>query len=180
MGAKVMHPLSIIPCQLKSIPIYVKSTFNVNGKKTKIHTDTFNEKCIAIQKNVSVFHIKSMNMWNSYGFVNDIFRRFAQNQVDVNIITTSQFSISTTTNEINKYILKDLEQDLSKDYETTLVQDCIILSIVSNNVKKIMSHIKFESIFSEIINISSNNLSINIVMKEKSNDEVREIIKVLI
>lgn len=179
MGAKVMHPLSIIPCQLKSIPIYVKSTFNIDGKQTKIHDEDFNDICIAIQKNVSVFHIKSMNMWNSYGFVNDIFRRFAQNQVDVNIITTSQFSISTTTNETNTYVLKDLEQDLNKDYETKLVQNCIILSVVSNNVKKIMSRINFEIISSEIIHIGSNNLSINIVMKEQTNDFIKIIIEKL-
>ena len=179
MGAKVMHPLSIIPCQLKSIPIYVKSTFNVNGKQTKIHTDDFNDICIAIQKNVSVFHIKSMNMWNSYGFVHDIFRRFAQNQVDVNIITTSQFSISTTTNETNPYVLKDLEQDLNKDYETKFVQNCIILSVVSNNVKKIMSKINFETISSEIIHIGSNNLSINIVLKEQTNDFIKMIVEKL-
>jgi aspartate kinase len=176
MGAKVMHPLSIIPCQLKSIPIYVKSTFNINGNHTKIHTDDFNDTCIAIQKNVSVFHMKSMDMWNSYGFVNDIFRRFSQNQVDVNIITTSQFSISTTTNETNSYILKDLEQELNKDYDTKLVQNCVILSIISNNVRKIMSKISFEEFTSEIIHIGSNNLSINIVLKEKTNDELREII----
>jgi len=176
MGAKVMHPLSIIPCQAKSIPIYVKSTFNINGKYTKIHNEDFNDTCIAIQKNVSVFHIKSMDMWNSYGFVNDIFRRFSQNQVDVNIITTSQFSISTTTNETNSYILKDLEQELNKDYETYLVQNCVIVSLVSNNVKKIMSRIKFDEFTSEIIHIGSNNLSINIVLKEKTNDELKEII----
>ena len=176
MGAKVMHPLSIIPCQSKSIPIYVKSTFNTNGKYTKIYNEDFNDTCIAIQKNVSVFHIKSMDMWNSYGFVNDIFRRFSQNQVDVNIITTSQFSISTTTNETNSYILKDLEQELNQDYDTCLVQNCVILSLVSNNVRKIMSKINFDEITSEIIHIGSNNLSINIVLKEKTNNELKEII----
>jgi len=183
MGAKVMHPLSIIPCQLKSIPIYVKSTFNLDGKQTIIHNDNFNENfndvCIAIQKNVSVFHIKSINMWNSYGFVHDIFRRFTHNKVDVNIITTSQFSISTTTNETNQYVLKDLEQDLNTYYETNLVQNCIILSIVSNDAKKNMSLINFETIPSEIIHIGSNNLSINIVMKEKTDDELKLIIEKL-
>ena len=177
MGAKVMHPLSIIPCQVKSIPIYVKSTFNLDGNFTKIHSEDFNDVCIAIQKDVSVFHIKSMNMWNSYGFVNDIFRRFSQNQVDVNIITTSQFSISTTTNEVNVYVLKDLEQELSKDYETTLVQKCVIVSFISNNIRNIMNKLNFESLNTEIIHIGSNNLSINIVLKEKSDFELKEIIE---
>ena len=97
----------------------------------------------------------------------------------MNIITTSQFSISTTTNETNTYVLKDLEQDLNKDYETKLVQNCIILSVVSNNVKKIMSRINFEIISSEIIHIGSNNLSINIVMKEQTNDFIKIIIEKL-
>jgi aspartate kinase len=108
MGAKVMHPLSIKPCADKNIPIYVKNTFNDKAEGTKItsleETKNYTKLTMfyAIQKNETLFKIKSLDMWNSFGFLNDIFRKFSDNKIDVNIVTTSQFSVSATTNEQNK------------------------------------------------------------------------------
>ena len=44
-------------------------------------------------------------MWNDYGFVSHIFESFKNNGLDINIITTSQFSVMVTTNEINSFKL---------------------------------------------------------------------------
>jgi len=111
MGAKVMHPLSIKPCADKNIPIYVKNTFNHTSEGTKItyinESNNNNDKFYALQKNETLFKIKSLDMWNSIGFLNDIFRKFSENKIDINIVTTSQFSISATTSDQNKYKLLD-------------------------------------------------------------------------
>ena len=77
MGAKVMHPLSIKPCADKNIPIFVKNTFNDKAIGTKItnlnESKDYTELTIfyAIQKNETLFRIKSLDMWNSFGFLND-------------------------------------------------------------------------------------------------------------
>ena len=168
MGAKVMHPLSIKPCFDENIPIYVKNTFNQSSNGTKItclqdcynNADTF----YAIQKNETVFKIKSLNMWNSFGFLNDIFREFSENKIDVNIVTTSQFSISATTNEQNKYKLLELEQKLSEKYDITVITDCVVFSIITRNIKNILNKINLYDINAEIIHISDNNMTINFVL----------------
>ena len=54
-----------------------------------------------LHPNNKVFNITSMNMWNDYGFVSHIFNEFTKNGIDVNIITTSQFSVFVTTSESN-------------------------------------------------------------------------------
>lgn len=170
MGAKVMHPLSIKPCADENIPIYVKNTFNKNSKGTKITNISeckytfWDRRFYAVQKNETVFKIKSLDMWKSVGFLNDIFRKFSENKIDVNIVTTSQFSISATTSEQNIYKLSELKQILSESYDVEMINGCTVLSIVERNVKNILKNINFDKINAEIIHISDNNMSINIVL----------------
>jgi aspartate kinase len=181
MGAKVMHPLSIKPCFDKIIPIYVKNTFNEfsNGTNITSLSDCDNTANIyyAIQKNETVFKIKSLDMWNSFGFLNDIFRLFSENKIDVNIVTTSQFSVSATTNEQNNYKLLELQQKLSEKYEVILITDCIVFSIVTRNIKNIMNKINIGNINAEIIHISDNNMTINFVLQKFDKNMLNDMIK---
>jgi diaminopimelate decarboxylase/aspartate kinase len=172
MGAKVMHPLSIKSCFDKNIPIYVKNTFNDKAEGTKItnldesKTNTKSTLFYALQKNETIFKIKSLNMWNSFGFLNDIFRKFSENKIDVNIVTTSQFSVSATTSEQNKYKLLELKEILSENYEVSMINDCTVLSVVTREIKELLTNSNFYNINSEIIHISDNNMTINIVLRD--------------
>ena len=166
MGAKVMHPLSIKPCADVNIPIFVKNTFS-DCIGTKISNDiNSNDMFYAIQKSQTVFKITSLDMWNSYGFITDIFRRFSENRIDVNIVTTSQFSISATTSETNKYKLLEIQDYLRDKYNVMMIMDCSIFSFVTKNIKNIFNKFNFKDINSEIIHISDNNMTVNIVIKE--------------
>jgi aspartate kinase len=180
MGAKVMHPLSIKPCFDKNIPIYVKNTFNHTSEGTKItcisesdiNTDKNIYKFYALQKNETIFKIKSLDMWNSIGFLNDIFRKFSENKIDINIVTTSQFSISATTSEQNKYKLLEIKELLSEKYEVNMITNCTILSIVSRNIKDVLKNIDLNKISYEIIHISDNNMTINLVLNNFNYDHI--------
>jgi aspartate kinase len=165
MGAKVMHPLSIKPCADMKIPIYVKNTYS-DSKGTKICDNDYNDIFYALQKNQTVFKIKSLNMWNSYGFVTDIFRKFSENRIDINIVTTSQFSISATTSESNLYKLMEIRDNLSERYDVQMINNCTILSFVTKNIKKLINKINYDCIEPEIIHISDNNMTLNVVLKE--------------
>lgn len=179
MGAKVMHPLSIKPCSDKNIPIYVKNTFNDKAIGTKITTidDSlcFTKDTIfyAIQKNETVFKIKSLDMWNSIGFLNDIFRKFSENKINVNIVTTSQFSVSATTNEQNKYKLFELKEILSEKYDVIMIDECTVLSVVTKDMKNLLANSKFHTIDAEIIHVSDNNMTINFVLRKFNPDIIQ-------
>ena len=182
-----MHPLSIKPCADKNIPIYVKNTFNKKANGTKITNLTecngkysyyyqLKNKFYAIQKNETIFKIKSLDMWNSIGFLNDIFRQFSENKIDVNIVTTSQFSVSATTNEQNKYKILELQQKLSEKYDVSVISECVIFSIVKRNIKDIITKINFNKINAEIIHISDNNMTINFVLSKFDLEMLKNII----
>lgn len=175
MGAKVMHPLSIKPCADVNIPIIVRNTFS-NAEGTTISNEKTNETFYAIQKSQTVFKIKSLDMWNSYGFITDIFRRFSENRIDINIVTTSQFSISATTSEINLYKLKEIKDILSEKYEVQMINDCTIFSIVKRNIKDILNKLNFNLIDPEIIHISDNDMTLNIVLKDFDLDKILKMI----
>jgi bifunctional diaminopimelate decarboxylase / aspartate kinase len=173
MGAKVLHPYCIIPCQAKNIPIKIKNTHNYDSiTSTIIHKTTeYYNKLYAItdQDEVTVFNIKSLNMWNNYGFVYDIFERFSKNSIDINIITTSQFMISATTDDKNITKLVAIKTDLEKTYSVEMIQNCTIISVVGDSIKiqpylpdAIEISKKYKNI--NMIHYSANDLSMSFVL----------------
>ena len=175
MGAKVMHPSSILPCMVKEIPIKIINSFNDNNRDftiiKKVDSKTNKISAIALQKDVKLIKITSENMWNNYGFVYDIFRRFSERRIDVNIISTSQFTISTTTEEKNKILLKDLIQDLEEKYTVELLDNCSIVSIVTNYIPEIYKKLELSNIKHHLLSIGATNNSISFVIDEKDSTE---------
>jgi len=175
MGANVLHPYSIGPCKIKNIPIFIKNTFDMFGEYTKIYNyNNTNNDVLAIldQNNNTIFHIKSLNMWNNYGFVSDIFTTFSKLGIDINIITTSQFIISATTNEIDDNKIKKAKEILKEKYEVNIVKECHIISLVgydiisNNNVNKNLDTINNK--YNILINhYSSNNMCLSFVVTSK-------------
>lgn len=139
MGAKVIHPYCIRPCKLYNIPIIIKNTYDISSPGTIIENNQSSANSIysiTNQSNISVFKIESLNMWNNYGFVYDIFSKFKDFNVDVNIINTSQFDITTTTDDSDKDKLEKLKRTLEEKYNVNLIYGYDCVSIVGNNIKK--------------------------------------------
>lgn len=171
MGAKVMHPLSIKPCADSLIPIYIRNTFTLDIGTCICENDKQDEIFYAIQSSQTLFKIRSMNMWNSSGFVSSIFRKFSEKGINIDIVSTSQFSITTTTTETNQYKLMEIRDELAEIYEVEMLFDCVILSIVKKNIKNFLNKLNYSNIPSEMIHVSDNNLTLNIVLK-KFNPEI--------
>lgn len=172
MGAKVMHPYSIMPCAQKNIPIIIKNTFNETNEGTIINNSKENINGVASQKNITLFKITSLHMWNGSGFVYDIFKKFSDKKVNVGIITTSQFSISATTDEKDTNILQELLEDLSETYEVEMKQKQSIVSIISSSLKDVIDKINLNEFEKEIIHFSSNNMTVSFVLDEKQSDDI--------
>jgi len=181
MGAKVIHPYCILPCFEKNIPIIIKNTFNpkafINTVIYKFKTESnCNIYGVTIQNNVKVFNIKSENMWNNYGFVYDIFSIFKKYNVDVNIINTSQFSITTTTDDTNIENLLYVKNELEKKYTVDLTIDNVIVSVVGENIKsydKIGDLFNLTKLYDIVLtSYSSNDMSISWVLKSDKSIEL--------
>lgn len=156
MGAKVIHPYCINPCKEKNIPIYIKNTYGSNTENTIINSEYSNEYALMIDRDINVFEITSVDMWNDYGFVSNIFQSFNENGIDINIITTSQFSVMATTNEINQNKILKCMESLRKCYEVKIYRKCDIISVVGKNI---LQFEKLNKVFDIVKN--SNNLLLN-------------------
>ena len=140
MGAKIIHPYSILPCMNNKIPILIKNSFNPNSSNLTQICNYIEDKnevyAISIQNDIKVFKITSQNMWNNFGFVFDIFSIFKKYNVDVNIINTSQFNITTTTDDTHIENLLEIKNELSKNYNVELIIDNSIISVISSEIRK--------------------------------------------
>jgi diaminopimelate decarboxylase/aspartate kinase len=181
MGAKVIHPYCILPCAIKSIPIHIKNTFNSEGLSTII-CDKLNNKVygVTIQDNVKVFKITSLNMWNNYGFVYDIFSVFKNSNVDVNIINTSQFNITTTTEESDIAKLESIKYILENKYQVEINFNNSIVSVVGDNIRlidNIGQIFKLTKDFNIITtSYSSNNMSLSFVIDSKNSIKLAQLL----
>lgn len=183
MGAKVIHPFSILPCKKNNIPIKIKNTFNKDSESTLINNLNDESKIYSVtsQKNISYFKITSLDMWNNYGFVTRIFKIFSEMKIDVNIINTSQFTITTTTDCDNLLLLNNAKEELMKDYKVELYHDLSIVSIVGNNIHqnknldKIFKLVKNKPII--MTSYSSNDMTISFLIKEDNNNLINQLHK---
>ena len=187
MGAKLLHPYSIKPCQKKKIPIIIKNTYGVNdeGKNTVISSrcEVENDEIVAItnQKNITVYDIKSLDMWNNYGFLHDIFGIFSSYKIDINIIITSQFSVRVTTDDDNPSKIYNVAKVLEKKYMVKLNRNCNIVSIVGYNISTNAKISKAQEIVKKmgdddvhIIHYSSNNLTLSYVVNTEIAGELTQ------
>lgn len=180
MGAKVIHPYCIKPCMEANVPIHIRNTYDLNSKNTVIENCLGGSEksiySITNQSKISVFKIKSLNMWNNYGFVYHIFSKFKDFNVDVNIINTSQFDITTTTDDLDENKLYRLKQELEKDYIVELFNNCNCISLVGENIRKydkinkIINALKDFDI--KLTSYSSNDMSISFVVENDIHKEI--------
>lgn len=167
MGAQVLHPYSIKPAQEKNIEIVIKNTFDPFAIGTKINNNINNQIAITNLSSVTLFHITSLNMWNNYGFVYDIFKDFSENNIDINIITTSQFTISCTTEENDQKKIGKVYDQLSERYQVKIVSKCNMISVVGNYLESISNKIFDITKQYDILmtHVSSNKLSISFIVE---------------
>jgi len=184
IGAKVLHPYSISPCQEKNIPIIIKNTYSDNLVNTIINNKKNDNYKLLIKKDSNTFfNICSINIWNQSGFVADIFQIFSKYKINIDLISTSEFNITCTTNDylLDKTI-KSIENDLSKKYNITIFKNCSIISLLCNYILKsncfnqtFSNFIKKidEELYNSILmtHISSNNLTISFVITEDKSIE---------
>ena len=114
-GAKVLHPKTMAPAVQSEIPVYVKNTFHPEHHGTRIQSGLIANqtiKSIAYRKNITVINIQSNRMLGAFGFLSKVFSVFETHKVSVDLVTTSEVSISLTIDDDSKlnYLMADLEQ----------------------------------------------------------------------
>ena len=103
-GAKVLHPKTIKPAINKKIPVKILNTYNVNNPGTIItedDKDTCIFRAISSKRNITVVRICSTEMLYAYGFLAKMFEIFSKYKISVDIVSTSEVTVSVTLDNIN-------------------------------------------------------------------------------
>ena len=115
-GARVLHPKTILPAMKKNIPVRVLNSFNPKNKGTTIVNRILKSKetakAIACKKNITMLNVESTRMLGAYGFLARLFDIFDEYRKSVDVISTSEVSVSLTidNDENIQSILKELRE----------------------------------------------------------------------
>jgi aspartate kinase len=115
-GAKVLHPATILPAVKKNIPVYVLNSRNATCEGTRIASlaphcrSPF--KSIAVKKKLSIIDVVASRMLMTHGYLSEIFAIFDKHQCAVDMVSTSEVSVSLTVDSNDKLPL--IAADLSK------------------------------------------------------------------
>jgi aspartate kinase len=102
-GAKVLHPATLLPAMEKNIPVRVLNSRRPDGAGTRIVADrvpsTSIIKCVACKRGITVVDIRSTRMLMAHGFLKNIFEVFDRYETPVDMLATSEISVSLTIDD---------------------------------------------------------------------------------
>jgi aspartate kinase len=131
-GAKILHPSSVNPAREKNIPVRLKNTMNPQDEGTLITSATLLQdyKAVAAKDGISVLRIKSDRMLMAYGFLRKIFEIFEAYKTPIDMVTTSEVSVSITID--NPQYINQIARDIKELGSVEVEQDQTIICIVGD------------------------------------------------
>jgi aspartate kinase len=131
-GAKVLHPATILPAVKKNIPVLVLNSRNASCEGTRITSlaprckSPF--KSIAVKKKLSIIDVVASRMLMTHGYLSEVFTIFDRHQCPVDMVSTSEVSVSLTvdSNEKLSAIAADLGQLADVKYEGKKALICLV------------------------------------------------------
>ena len=136
-GAKVLHPATILPAVQQNIPVFVLNSRNAANGGTRISAvappcrSPF--KCIAVKKRLTIVDIVASRMLMSHGYLKAVFDVFDKHHVAIDMVTTSEVSISVTVDTSER--LPAVAEDLSKIADVKLESNKALVCLVGEDIR---------------------------------------------
>lgn len=131
-GAKVLHPATVLPAIQQNIPVYVLNSLNPTCEGTKVTArapqcaNIF--KAIALKKKITLVEVAAPRRLLVRGYLKSIFEAFDKHEVAVDVVSTSEVSVSVTaeTNEAIPALAADLAKLADVKYEGRKAIVCLV------------------------------------------------------
>lgn len=137
-GARVLHPKTILPALRKGIPVKVLNSLNPGNEGTVILSDSHKNshaiKAIACKKGINMINIDSSRMLGAYGFLARIFYIFNKYRKSVDVISTSEVSVSLTID--NDDNISNIISELKEFANVELSRGKSIVCVVGDGLKQ--------------------------------------------
>jgi aspartate kinase len=136
-GAKVLHPATVIPAVEKNIPVLILNSRRPDVEGTRIVAEpvptTNTVKSIACKRRITLVNIHSTRMLMAHGFLKRIFDVFERLETPVDMVATSEVSVSLTID--NSERLAEICAELRRFSEVSIEEDQAIVCLVGDNIR---------------------------------------------
>jgi len=180
-GAKVLHPATVLPAIQKNIPVYVLNSRNPSCEGTRITTRAPHTrnifKAIAAKKRITIVDVAAPRMLLAHGFLRSIFEAFDRHKVSIDVVSTSEVSVSLTVD--SNQAIPALAADLAKLADVKYEGRKAIVCLVGENLREtpgIAAHVFRELTDKKIRMISQGASEINLTFVIEE-DEVPDVIQ---
>ena len=103
-GAQVLHPRAMQPCMKTGVPVLVKNSYAPEARGTRIsgerprggQSEAPPVRAVTSRGGITLIDIVSTRMLGQSGFLAEVFAIFAAHRVSIDVIATSEVSVSLT------------------------------------------------------------------------------------
>lgn len=136
-GAKVLHPATVVPAVEKNIPVVILNSRRPEVDGTRITGESVAcsniVKSIACKKDITVVNIRSTRMLMAHGFLRRIFEVFDKYKTPVDMVSTSEVSVSLTID--NNRQLDSIVTELREFAGVDIVTGQAIICLVGDSIR---------------------------------------------
>jgi aspartate kinase len=137
-GAKVLHPATQLPLVEAGIPIVIRNTFAPEAPGTRIIAETEYDatvpiRSISFKRGIAVMQVRAARMLGAFGFLRQIFEVFERHEIVVDVLATSEVSVSLTVDPSPR--LAAVMSDLGAIGEVTLREGRGLVAVVGRGIR---------------------------------------------
>jgi aspartate kinase len=136
-GAKVLHPATVLPAIEKNIPVRILNSRRPQVEGTLITAEAPRSaspiRSIACKKNITLVNIVSTRMLMAHGFLRRIFEIFDRYETAVDMLATSEVSVSLTID--NTRALAAIRKEIEEFAEVAVEDNQAIVCMVGENIR---------------------------------------------
>lgn len=179
-GARVLHPATILPAIQKNIPVRVLNSKRPELEGTTILREVTNRsrqpvKALACKKRITLINIESTRMLMMHGFLAKVFEVFAKYRRSVDVIATSEVSISLTVDsEENLYkVFGELQQFADVQVSPHKAVFCVVGENLKNSrgiIVRVFNTLDRNDIDVSLISLGASEINVTFVVNEEDAD----------
>jgi len=181
-GAKVLHPRALGPCRHGGVPLTILDTQRPHLPGTRIDGDASKVKgvkAVSRRNGIVLVSMETVGMWQSVGFLAEIFERFRSHGLSVDLIGSSEtnvtVSLDPSENLVNTDVLTRLSEDLAQICRVKVIAPCSAITLVGRGMRSLMHRLsKVLALFGHervhLLSQSSNDLNLTFVIDEADAD----------
>jgi aspartate kinase len=127
----------VVPAVEKNIPVLILNSRRPDVPGTRIIADVVHcanvVKSIACKRKITLVNIHSTRMLMAHGFLRRIFEVFDRYETPVDMVATSEVSVSLTIDNTAK--LAEIQRELKQFSEVSLESEQAIVCLVGENIR---------------------------------------------